>query len=267
MIVQSKRTMTNITQNIIIALGLKAVFLVTTIAGMVVAGDPRRHRRHRPGYPQRSASLESSLACDRNPIMRSRVFSAAAVLVIASFVILAWASTPNKTVKESLKSSLKFTLTDHEQHIIHNDDLQDKWLMISFGSVKCREVCLSKLGTISVILNELGATADQIQPIMITVDPERDKPSVLRNYLKPFDSRILGLTGTYAQVQSVVSWFRVYDTSLSIDLEKINDGQMAFFYLLDKRHGYSTRFASFLPIAEILRIIRTKLHSSKVSLN
>jgi protein SCO1/2 len=197
--------------------------------------------------------------------VRSRAFGVAAALIVGSFVIIAWIlSAQDKTTQEASKSILNFTLIDQEEHIVHNEDLREKWLLVSLGSTKCHEICLAKLGTISVIMKELGDIADQIQPILITVDPERDTPSILRNYLRPFDSRILGLTGTLAQVQAVIGWFRVHDKDLSFDLGEIKDEQLAFFYLLNEKHEYAERFASPLSMLETLAFIRARLHDDSV---
>lgn len=81
---------------------------------------------------------------------------------------------------------------------------------IFFGFTHCPDVCPTTLGEISVMLGDLGDEAKDLQVAFISVDPERDTPAFLKDYLSAFSDRIVGLTGSEAQVADVVAKYRVF---------------------------------------------------------
>lgn len=104
-----------------------------------------------------------------------------------------------------------------------------------FGYTYCPDVCPTTLNNISVALEELGADANKLQPVFVTVDPDRDTREVLSDYLKSFDSRIVGLTGTQAQIDRIVKEYRIY-----VAKQKSESGDddylvvhSAYIYLMD----------------------------------
>ncbi len=85
-----------------------------------------------------------------------------------------------------------------------------KLLLITFGYRFCPDVCPTNLGRIAGALNQLGEDANRVQPLFITVDPDRDTVEALRPYVELFHPRLLGLTGTRAQIGDVTRTFRIY---------------------------------------------------------
>ena len=85
-----------------------------------------------------------------------------------------------------------------------------KLLLMTFGYRFCPDVCPTNLGRIAGALNRLGTDADRYQPLFITVDPDRDTVAGLRDYVALFYPRLLGLTGTPAQIANVTRTFRIY---------------------------------------------------------
>ncbi len=79
-----------------------------------------------------------------------------------------------------------------------------------FGFTYCPDVCPTELQVISAALERLGQLGKDVQPLFVTVDPERDTTAVLAAYLKHFDPRILGLTGRPAQIAKAIKAYRVY---------------------------------------------------------
>lgn len=82
-----------------------------------------------------------------------------------------------------------------------------KWLVIFFGYTSCPDVCPTTLSNIAQTMSELGSAAGQVQPLFITVDPARDTTKVLADYAAAFDARIVGLTGSPAEIASVAQEF------------------------------------------------------------
>lgn len=103
-----------------------------------------------------------------------------------------------------------FTLVSTHGENVTNQSYRGKWLLIFFGYTYCPDVCPTALNNISVALEKLGPDASKLQPLFITVDPQRDTRDVMTEYLKSFDPRIVGLTGAQAQIGSVVKEYRVY---------------------------------------------------------
>lgn len=85
-----------------------------------------------------------------------------------------------------------------------------KWKLIYFGYTFCPDACPTALNNISEALKALGPAASRVQPLFITVDPKRDTLQVMTDYLKAFDPRIVGLTGTPEQISNVATAYHVY---------------------------------------------------------
>lgn len=89
-------------------------------------------------------------------------------------------------------------------------DFEDKVVVLYFGYTFCPDVCPTTLSTIKKAVDKLGDKSDDVQVIMVSVDPERDSPELLRDYLSFFDSRFLGMTGTEVEVAEVATVYGVF---------------------------------------------------------
>lgn len=105
-------------------------------------------------------------------------------------------------------SEMDFALTDHRGQPFAPSQWLGRPTMAFFGFTFCPDVCPTTLSDISDWLDELGPDADRLNVALISVDPERDTPTVLADYLSNFDPRILGLTGNLPEVEKVATGFR-----------------------------------------------------------
>jgi len=103
-----------------------------------------------------------------------------------------------------------FSLTDHTGRAVTERDFEGRWRLVYFGFTFCPDVCPTELGTIASALDVLGAEGERVTPILITIDPERDTPAQLADYVHRFHPRLVGLTGTAEQVAEAARRFRVY---------------------------------------------------------
>jgi protein SCO1 len=103
-----------------------------------------------------------------------------------------------------------FTLVATNGQNVSDQTYRGKWVLIYFGYTYCPDACPTALNSISVALEKLGSDANNLQPLFVTVDPQRDTRDVMAAYVKSFDSRILGLTGTKDQIASVIKQYRLY---------------------------------------------------------
>ena len=121
---------------------------------------------------------------------------AAAGALGAAWVLLVEAPAPKVATSGTAAIGGPFTLVSTNDGNVTDQTYRGKWLLIFFGYTFCPDACPTALNNISVALEKLGADAGKLQPLFVTVDPQRDTREVLAEYLKSFDSRIVGLTGS-----------------------------------------------------------------------
>lgn len=103
----------------------------------------------------------------------------------------------------------RYLLMDANGRAVSNEDFPGYFQLITFGYTFCPDVCPTTLAEMSVIMEKLGDASGRLQPLFITIDPERDTAAVLRNYTVFFHPRILGLTGSPALVRRAADNFKV----------------------------------------------------------
>lgn len=103
-----------------------------------------------------------------------------------------------------------FSLLDGDGKRVTDRDLRGKYALVYFGYTFCPDVCPTTLNQVSEAIDILGAKADQVRPVFITVDPARDTPAVMKQYVSSFTPRLLALTGSEAEIADVARKFRVY---------------------------------------------------------
>ena len=101
-------------------------------------------------------------------------------------------------------------LTDHTDKPRKLEDFRGKAVVLFFGFTQCPDVCPTTLAEIAGVLKKLGPDADRVQVLLISVDPERDTPKVLGDYVTAFDKRFLGLRGDLAATKKVAAEFKIF---------------------------------------------------------
>lgn len=134
------------------------------------------------------------------------------VALIASLIFggpLAAQSAHDLLAGESSGINPRYLLQDPNGRSVSSEDFRGRFQLIAFGYTYCPDICPTTLVEMAAILKQLGDQASRVQPIFITVDPERDTGKVLRTYTEFFDPRILGLTGSPALVRRAADNFRM----------------------------------------------------------
>jgi protein SCO1/2 len=103
-----------------------------------------------------------------------------------------------------------FSLVAPDGKTVTDQTYRDRWQLVYFGYTLCPDACPTALNDIAAALQKLGPLAAKVQPIFITVDPARDTQKVMGEYVKAFDPRIVGLTGTPDQIAGAAKAYRVY---------------------------------------------------------
>jgi protein SCO1/2 len=136
-------------------------------------------------------------------------------------------------------------------HPANDTAYANRYRLVSFGFTACPDVCPTTLTSIHLALQALGADAELITPIFISVDPERDTPDHLKAYLASFDPRIHGLAGSSAAVEKIAHAFRVgYDKRFSSGTSgDYSMDHTAILYLLDPQWRVQAAIPEALPPA------------------
>ena len=114
-----------------------------------------------------------------------------------------------KTMGQALVGG-PFTLTDHTSKRVTDQDFRGRFMMVFFGFTFCPDVCPTALQVMAAALDKVGSKAEQITPVLITVDPERDTPEQMAMYVKSFHPRLVGLTGSPEEIAAVAKAYRAY---------------------------------------------------------
>ena len=113
-----------------------------------------------------------------------------------------------------------FTLVDQDGRTVTDRDFRGSWLLVYFGFTYCPDVCPTSLARNGDAVTLLGDKGKQVVPVLITVDPERDTPEKLKDYVVSFHPRAVGLTGTPEQIATVAREYRVYYATARRDGDK-----------------------------------------------
>jgi protein SCO1/2 len=119
-----------------------------------------------------------------------------------------------------------FQLVDQDGKKVSDADFRGRFMLIYFGYSFCPDVCPTTLGVMAEALDRMGADGRKIVPVFITVDPARDTPKVLKQYMAAFGPRFVGLTGDDAAIGKVEKAYRVYAKKRPLDDAK-PDGNYA----------------------------------------
>jgi protein SCO1/2 len=127
-----------------------------------------------------------------------------------------------------------FRLVDQNAKPITDEDMKGHPFLVFFGFTHCPDVCPTTLFEVSEILRAAGPAAKDARALFITVDPERDTPQVLKDYLGSFDPRVIGVTGDSEAVAAVIKSYRVYAKKVPTDGGGYTMDHTAIVYLMGK---------------------------------
>lgn len=158
--------------------------------------------------------------------------------VALGFVALR-SSAPNDgqaTVTGTANVGGPFSLIDNTGKHVTNKDYLGRYMLVFFGYTNCPDVCPAGLQVMSAALDKLGKRADEIVPVFITLDPAQDTPERMALYVKAFNPRLVGLTGTESEIAAVAKAYRVYYQKVPDDKDpkSYTIDHSAIFYLMGK---------------------------------
>ena len=153
-----------------------------------------------------------------------------------------------------------FVLVDQNGVLRHDSDFRGKLMLVYFGYTYCPDACPAALSTISAAMDKLGAAGDGVQPIFITIDPERDSVQQMKLYASNFAPRLEALTGSAEQVAAAARGYRVYYAkekgSTPDDYVMDHSG---FIYLMGRDGRYLGHFGPDITADQMAAAIKKQL--------
>ena len=136
------------------------------------------------------------------------------------------------------------------------DVYEGKIILLFFGYTNCPDICPTTLLDISKSLKELGEDSDKVQAVFVSVDPQRDTPKHLNDYVKYFDKRIVGLSSDKTNIDKLHKYFRTTYELLNASEENYLVEHSSNLYIIDENMVVDRIIANGLPSSEITKAIR-----------
>lgn len=152
-----------------------------------------------------------------------------------------------------------FALTDHTGKRRTDADFRGKFMLVYFGFTYCPDICPTDLQEIGLAIDKLGAAGEAVQPLFITVDPERDTPEHLAEYVALFHPRLVALTGEAKAISQVALAYKAYYTKVPSAGGDYTVDHSVFVYLMDREGKYLGFFPPGTSADRMVEVIRPHL--------
>jgi protein SCO1/2 len=158
------------------------------------------------------ASRAGAPTNSRRFILAAALLGGLVIMSAGILLALAHRDTPQGAAGTLLASAIggPFRLVDQNGKTVTDTDLKGKWSLVYFGYTHCPDACPTALNDIAIALDQLGPRREAVRSVFITVDPERDTPEVLKEYVTSFDAPILALSGSPEEIARAAKAYRVY---------------------------------------------------------
>jgi cytochrome oxidase Cu insertion factor (SCO1/SenC/PrrC family) len=175
-------------------------------------------------------------------------------LLSIGLILLALAGSGARAQQLRLAPDRPLLFIDAQGTLVRSTDFQGKWLLVYFGYTHCSDLCPTGLSVMASALEQIGAAGDHVQPLFVTVDPERDRGPLLRAFTASFDRRLIGLSGSVEQIRRAAD-------ALGVSFRKVASGETD--YVVDHSSSY-TLIDPAHTHAELLRIAEPHVLASKL---
>jgi len=180
-----------------------------------------------------------------NPAARILLIGAAFLAgLVACFgvILLVAGRVPGPLPQAAAAIGGPFELVDQDGRTVTDRDMKGHPFLVFFGFTNCPDVCPTTLFEVSEVLRALGPDADKVNALFVTVDPERDTPAELKDYIASFDPHLRALTGDPAAIAGVTRAYRVYAKKVPQENGGYTMDHTAIVYLMDKDSRFVAPF-------------------------
>ncbi len=182
---------------------------------------------------------------DNTKLPIKRILFSMLLLIVAAFV---WVTYLNQeripTAAENARALIggPFQLVNHTNTPVTDQDFMGKYMLVYFGYTFCPDVCPMDLQIMADALDMMEPDVlEDLNPVFVTVDPERDTVDVMAEYVSYFHKDMIGLTGTTTQINQVKKAYKVYAAKADDSPDYLVD-HTAFIYLMDKNGKFAAKF-------------------------
>jgi cytochrome oxidase Cu insertion factor (SCO1/SenC/PrrC family) len=152
-----------------------------------------------------------------------------------------------------------FRLTDQNGKAVSDADFRGRYMLIYFGYSFCPDVCPTTLSVMAQALDKLGGESRRVTPIFITIDPERDTPQVLGDYMKAFGPNFVGLTGSAAAIKDVEKKYRVYAVKKPLEKGAYGMDHSSVLYLMGPNGKIISFYDEAISPDDLAKDLRQKI--------
>ena len=185
----------------------------------------------------------------------------AATAAVITFSAVRWWPATDDTAAVDSAFTPSFALADSEGRIRTTAEFRGKFLLVFFGFTSCPDVCPATLSEVAQVMDDLGSAAGSVQPIFISIDPERDRRLGLADYTKAVHPAILGLAGSEEETKSAAASFKIF-YGRENDAAAPDGYSMAHspgLFLIGPDGEWLRQFTYGTPAAEILSDLQSRL--------
>lgn len=151
-----------------------------------------------------------------------------------------------------------FTLVDGDGRTYTDKDLLGQFALLYFGFTYCPDICPDELEKMAKAIQELDKAGQTVQPVFISIDPERDNPKQVKAYVKEFHPKLLGLTGSMPQVQEAAKAYRVYFTKTDDSKDYLVDHSI-IMYLIDPKGKFVSFYGKTYTAEQLANAIASQI--------
>ena len=198
-------------------------------------------------------------------VKTSLVICGLGLALILGLLLRELALSPTAPQQQRVDIGGPFNLINQDGQAVSEADFAGRPMLVFFGFTYCPDVCPMTLDLLGAALDKLAATAPEkaarLQAVFISVDPERDTPAQMKDYLSYFHPSLTGLTGSRAQIDAVKKAFRVYAArAKQTDANgHYNVDHSSLFYLMDGENRYLAHFTHNMTAAQLAAGLDAKL--------
>jgi protein SCO1/2 len=190
-------------------------------------------------------------------------FVALIIILILTYIVFAFTLFFSKVdaaqnIKD-IKINSDFELVDQNNKKVTKNNLLGSPTVLFFGFTHCPDVCPTTLQSLSVLIDKLGKDSNKLKFYFVSIDPERDTPGVLKDYLSSFNPKINALTGKQKELDVLIKSFSIYAKKVSLDNNNYTMDHSAALILIDK----DTHFVGTITYEEKSSVALAKLKNLK----